>query len=40
MFQGLVNLVPILKDLAHKSSDVELPEIKKKSQKGLYRITM
>jgi hypothetical protein len=30
MFEGLVNLLPILKDLAHTSLNVKLPEIKKK----------
>jgi hypothetical protein len=30
MFEELVNFLPILKDLAHTSPDVEIPEIKKK----------
>jgi hypothetical protein len=29
MFEGLVNLLPILKDLALTSPNVDLPEIKK-----------
>jgi hypothetical protein len=28
MFEGLVNLLPILKGLAHASPDVELPKVK------------
>jgi hypothetical protein len=33
MFEGLVNLLPILKDLAQTSLNVELPEVKKKIPK-------
>jgi hypothetical protein len=36
MFEGLVNLLPILKDLAHTPPNVELPEIKKKKKFNLY----
>jgi hypothetical protein len=32
MFEGLVNLLPILKDLAHTSPNVELLENKKKKK--------
>jgi hypothetical protein len=35
MFEGLVNLLPILKGLAHTSPNVELPEIKQKKNKIL-----
>jgi hypothetical protein len=34
MFDGLVNILPILKDLALTSPNVELPEIKKKCIQG------
>jgi hypothetical protein len=33
MFEGLVNLLLILKDLAHTSPNVELPEIEKNKNK-------
>jgi hypothetical protein len=34
MFEGLVNLLPILKDLVHTSPNVELLEKKNKSNKN------
>jgi hypothetical protein len=35
MFEGLVNLLPILKDLAHTSPNVELLENEKKKKKKI-----